>query len=161
RLRGEILLRLKRLPEAEKNLQDSLKINNQCKLTYYLLGVVYVLQKKWYQAVETLQMAEKLGYSTAKFYHRLGQASFNMENYEKSSEAYEKAATLWTEKTEGSRVTVADLYYMAGLSCDRIHDEIASRKFYKLAIANDERHSSEILGIGIFHDRFKEYDLAI
>src|SRR5699024_5239013 len=161
RLRGEILLKLKRWPEAERNLQQSLNINNKDKVAYYLLGIIYVLQKKWYQAEETLLMAENLGYSSAKFYHRLGQACFHMEHYEKAIEAFKEAAEQWTQNSAKAKTTTADLYYLIGLCYEKLNDSTRSEEFYNEAIQRDEKYSSDLFGIGIFHDKNKEYDLAI
>ncbi|MFD1363693.1 CDP-glycerol glycerophosphotransferase family protein [Lentibacillus salinarum] len=159
-LRGEINMQLKQFVESEDNLRQSIELNGERAATHYILGVALVLQKKWYQAKESLLMAKELGFSTAKFYNRLGQANFELEHFADAAEAYQQAANMWNSKIE-SPITISEIYYMAGLSCERMGDIGASQEFYNKALACDEKFNSKLLGIGVFHQSYNQYDLAI
>src|SRR5699024_7924193 len=80
---------------------------------------------------------------------------------ENAIEAFKKAVDLWTYNSAKAKTTTADLYYKIGLCYEKLNDNIKSEDYYNLAIQKDEKHSSDLFGIGIFHDKNKEYDLAI
>lgn len=150
-LRAQIYIKLKQYVNAEYDLRNAIEIAGDNAVTHYLLGVVLVLQKKWYQAEEALLMAQKLGYQTVKFYRRLGQASFNMEHYEVAAESYRTAANMWTDSVQSSK-TRAEMYYLAGLSTEL--DGGATKnvhQLYEQALALDTELESEKYGVGIFH----------
>ncbi len=64
--------------EAEKNLKSSIKYGNDSPDVHYQLGKVYVAQKKWDSAIESLNAAIQgdTGDATAKakYYYELGNA---------------------------------------------------------------------------------------
>lgn len=158
-LRGEIYIKLSRLAKAENELQRSIEINDRQAFTYYLLGIALVLQKKWHLAREALLTARELGYDAPKFHHRLGQAHFEMGKFADAKAAFSRAAKTWTDEIESS-LTASELYYMAGLSSEKIGEMKDSQAFYNHAIMYDEKFNSQKLGIGIFHQNNHEYELA-
>src|SRR5699024_11849502 len=70
-LRGQIYLQLKRYAEAEYDLQEVISVENKNSVAYYILGIVFILEKKWHQAIEALQTAEELWNDSQKLHHRL------------------------------------------------------------------------------------------
>lgn len=159
-LRAQIYIKLKQYSNAEYDLRHSIEMADDNELAHYILGVLLILQKKWYQAKEALLMAENLGYTKAKLYRRLGQANFEMGHFADAIVAYQQAASMWSSKIR-SPITTSDLYYMAGLSSERMGNTETSRAFYDKALVFDEKYNSEILGLGTFHHAYKQYDLAI
>lgn len=159
-LRAQIQIKLKQFAKAEKDLQQSLAINYEKSITHYLLGISLIFQEKWYQAKEALMTAEQLGYHTAKFYHRLGQASFELEHFSYAAGAYEQAASMWSS-TVDSHLTISELYYLVGLSNERMGATEESQVFYDKALAYDEKLNRAQLGIGVLHHTYSQYDLAI
>lgn len=158
-LRAQIYIKLKQYVSAENDLRHAIEIAYDHAVAHYILGVVLVLKKNWYQAEEALLTAQKFGYATAKFYHRLGQASFEMGHFADAVEAYRQAANMW--RNQKSSITNSELHYLAGLSSERMGDTEASQAFYDEALACDEKYNSEMLGVGAFHHLYEQYDLAI
>lgn len=158
-LRSEIYIKLRQYANAERDIGHAIELVHDNAFAHYISGIILILQKKWHQAEESLSIAQQLGYSSAKFYRRLGQASFEMGHYSRAAEAYYEAVQLWGNNKRG--MTKADLYYMVGLSYEKLGNIDLSNSYYKQAIKNDEKYDSENLGIGIFHNIYQEYDLAI
>src|SRR5690625_4907029 len=158
-LRASALMRLKRFLEADESFKKAIEINPNKPYTHYLLGILSIFRKRWYEAEISLMNAKALGYSTPKFYNRLGEVYFQMGKYENAIEAYQNAADLWSEKVK-AHVTIADIYYMIGLSYEKINNKEMSKKFYAKTLENDEKNNSNELGIGVFHQKYKQYDLA-
>ncbi|MFD2750940.1 CDP-glycerol glycerophosphotransferase family protein [Virgibacillus siamensis] len=159
-LRGEINIQLKRFVESEDNLRQSIELNPEKASTHYILGVALVLQKKWYKAKESLMIAKELGFTTAKFYIRLGQTNFELDRFADAAEAYQQASNMWERKIEPI-ITFSEVHYKAGLSFERMGNLKESQYFYDRAIAHDKKYNSEQLGIGVFHHSYNQYDLAI
>lgn len=159
-LRAQIYIKLKRYMNAEYDLHYAINIEDDNSLALYVLGVVLILQKKWHHAEEALLRAQKLGYASAKFYHRLGQVRFHMNRFAEAAEAFNQAARIWDSNVK-SPLTVSELYYLAGLSCERDGNTDESHAFYTEALARDVQYNSGIFGIGVFHHIYKQYDLAI
>lgn len=159
-LRGQIYLKLKRYAEAEYDLQDAIGLESKNSLAYYILGIVFILEKKWHQAVESLQTAKQLGYDTPKFHHRLGEAHFHMQHFKEAAEYFEMAANGWGTQIK-SPLQIADLYYLTGVAWERAGNASEKDQFYLQALENDAKQNSQLLGVGVFHERFQQYDLAI
>lgn len=159
-LRAEISIKLKQFAFAASDLHQLIDIDPHNKLAHYILGIIFILQKKWHQAEESLQTAHRLGYASAKFYHRLGQSSLAMEHFTDAAESYEKAADMWHEGVK-STLTSADLYYLAGLANERNGDTETSHSYYEKALASNQSYRGECLGIGSFHHAYHQYDLAM
>src|SRR5699024_4315684 len=159
-LRGQIYIKLKKYPQAEYDFKDALEISDKNALAYYLLGIVFILEKKWHQAEEALQTAQTAGYDSPKFLHRLGQAHFHMHHFTEAATAYETAANQWSEHVK-SPLSTADMYYLAGVANERSGDISSSDYFYKKTMESADKEDAEILGTGAFHEKFQQYDLAI
>src|SRR5690625_423345 len=159
-LRASALMRLKRFLEADESLGKAIEINPNKPFSHYLQGISFISQKRWYEAEISLLNAKELKYSTPKFYNRLGETYFQMGKFDKAIEAYKSAAKLWNDKIK-AHVTIADIYYMIGLSYERLNENSKFKVFYDKAINNDIKNNSKELGIGVFHQKYKQYDLAI
>lgn len=83
-----------------------------------------------------------------------------MNHFADASQAYQQAASMWSSNVK-SPLTISELHYLAGLASERTGDIKASQVFYDEALACDEKYQSETLGIGVFHQIYKQYDLAI
>lgn len=158
-LRAEVYIKLKQLVNAEYDINYATDLENNNAFAHYISGIIQILQKKWYQAEESLLITQKLGYDTEFFYRRLGQASFAMGHFSKAAEAFEQAADMWSINRRS--ITKSDLYHMAGLSNEKLDNSKDSQSLYKKALKYDKKHNSEVLGIGIFHELNEQYNLAI
>src|SRR5699024_10263265 len=60
-----------------------------------------------------------------------------------------------------SPLETADLYYLTGVAWERAENTSEKKQFYLQALEKDEKQNSHLLGIGVFHERFQQHDLAI
>lgn len=158
---AEALIKSKRYVDAEKRLLQAIEVNGNRASLHYVLGVVLCIQKKWWQAEDSLLAAKELGYKTAKFYRRLGQASFAMEHYDIAYDAYRNAAELWSENVS-TPITKSELYYRAGLSSELNGDKKSIySELYQEASELDGSLGSKRFGIGVFHEKHSLYDKAL
>lgn len=158
---AESLIKLRKYVEAEDSLRRAISINGRRAAHHYVLGVLLCLQKKWWQAEEALITAKKLGYSSAKFYRRLGRASYEMRRYDEASRYFEIAANKW-KRTFENQITRAELYYMSGLSAELSEKKKRqSIELYEKALMNDTLYESSKYGISVFHESRQFYDKAL
>src|SRR5699024_10903066 len=143
-------------------LNKAINLDAKRSFYHYLLGIVYSEQNKWLHAEESLLIAKSLNYATSKFYYRLGVACFEVRHFSEAKKAFKQSADKWSEKLSSS-ILIQDLYYMIGLSSELLasYKNKESDFYYNKAIEFDEDYNSKELGIGIFHEKNKHYEMAI
>src|SRR5699024_6543291 len=81
-------------------------------------------------------------------------------HFKEAAAYFERAAKDWGENVK-SPLETADLYYLTGVAWERAENTSEKKQFYLQALEKDEKQNSHLLGIGVFHERFQQYDLAI
>jgi tetratricopeptide (TPR) repeat protein len=87
-------LLLQHWPEAKKDFDRAIKIDNAYADAYNNLGVIFYLSKKYSKAVDRYERAIKLRPASASYYSNMGAAYFSKKDYQRSLVAYGKALEL-------------------------------------------------------------------
>lgn len=159
-LRAEIQMKLGNYVESEKDLRQAIEIDPKSKSLHYVLGVLFAIQGKWYQAEESLLAAKDLGFDSPKFNFRLAQASFEMGRFETAGNYYKKAARLWSKELEDFKHK-AELLYLAGLSFEKAGKQSKADKLYNEAVLSDGHLDAEKYGVSVFHIERGLFDEAL
>lgn len=160
-LKAQTLISNKEPQLAEKFLKEYINNSNNSSNhagLYYLLGTILLKQKRWWQAEESFNNAQNLGYNTANFYRKFAKSSFEMSHYENAADLYKKAIEKWDNKNEG--FTVSELYYLVGLSYEMNENNKLSGNYYEKSINNNDNKNLHEMTIGIFHEKYFQYKKA-
>jgi hypothetical protein len=87
-------LLLQHWPEAKKDFDRAIKIDNSYADAYNNLGVIFYLSKKYAKAVDRYEHAIKLRPASASYYSNMGAAYFSKKDYPRSLVAYARALQL-------------------------------------------------------------------
>lgn len=149
----------KKWSNAEKSLQELLELDSQSAIVYNQLAHALRRQGKWWQEIEALKKAIELEGHHADWHYRLAEALEVMRRFQQAANAYGRAIELKEGKID------AQWYYRQGYCYARDgHDGKVNmrlaEKAYQKAIANDDKHDSQHLGIGVFHEKLGHWAQA-
>lgn len=112
---------------------------------------------KWWLQIDALKEAVKLEGSNSSYHSRYGEALEQMKRYRQAAAEYEQAillaerAPLW--------------YYKVGHALSKIPgagptEMEKARIFYEAAVNHPKNHKQKHLGVGLFHQKSRRWELA-
>lgn len=99
-LRGQVLLSLKRYPEAEQALQAALKSMPDLALAHRSLSMVYLLQKQYEPARKHLRRSLELGVADVQVYGQLAYINLQLGQPGSAIAGYQTALLLEPDNTQ-------------------------------------------------------------
>lgn len=97
---GLELLQAGRIAEAETFFQRSLAINPQYVAALYNLGLCCLQTEQFSEAVDTLEMAARLGPDKSEVFSKLGQAYFKIDAHAEAEKAWKRSLHLLPGRPE-------------------------------------------------------------
>ena len=110
---------------------------------FHALARLYMAQKKWWQAIDTLQIACELHPERADWFARRGELCEKMNRFNDAIIDYSKALSLEPANEQW--------FYRLGLLHSRVEDEDAANQCYEESVKLSVNENVTRFGVGIHH----------